>query len=270
MAIRNIEVKEQNLIEKMNESIRTKEKVAADAQLSEAKKKYETPTTYVWDNNGPIQFDSSNVHVDTAKDKDWTDYTVYNLRTNEDKFFNKDVKVEPNAVCLTPRNPDGSFVEHYEETENSLKDNADSRASLKKNMDWKYIEKLRESLEEKRVAKDPIKVKALAKAVAEHMDTRMRTQDNEDYEYVNHPKHYNNYDVEVIDMMERIFGTYETYAFCKLNAYKYRMRAGTKPNITVQQDLDKEQWYLNKAEEIKSRMKEMGEWDRIQNALLPF
>ena len=55
-------------------------------------------------------------------------------------------------------------------------------------------------------------------------------------------------------MMERIFGLYDTYAFCKLNAYKYRMRMGTKPGTPVQQDLDKEQWYLTRAENIKSRM----------------
>jgi hypothetical protein len=265
MAKRNIEVKEKNLIEKMNETIRAKEKADVNARLSEAKEKYESPTTYVWDNNGPIQFDSSNeqkwdVHVDTATDKDHTDVTIYKVGknfegVNEDKFFNEDVNVQPNTVCLTPRNPDGTFMENYDETECNLQDNADSRASLKKNMDMKYIEKLRESIEEKRIAKDPVKVKALAKAVAKEMDTQLRTPDSDkEYEYVNHPKHYNNYGTEVIDMMQKVFGTEATYNFCVLNAFKYRMRAGTKPNIAVQQDLDKEQWYLNKAAELKKAL----------------
>ena len=32
-------------------------------------------------------------------------------------------------------------------------------------------------------------------------------------EQVNHPEHYNQYDIEVIDMMERIFGIKDTIAF---------------------------------------------------------
>ena len=71
-----------------------------------------------------------------------------------------------------------------------------------------------------------------------------------DYESVNHPQHYNNYDVEVIDMMERIFGTEAVISFCKLNAFKYRMRAGTKPTSTADEDLRKEQWYLSKMREL--------------------
>ena len=71
------------------------------------------------------------------------------------------------------------------------------------------------------------------------------------YEEVNHPQHYNNYDVEVIDMMEKIFGREETAIFCKLNAFKYRMRAGTKPNQSAEKDLAKEQWYLRKKNELQ-------------------
>lgn len=73
-----------------------------------------------------------------------------------------------------------------------------------------------------------------------------------DYEYVNHPKHYNNYDMEVIDMMVKLFGAIETISFCKLNAFKYRMRAGTKPGETAEKDIQKEQWYLRKVAELES------------------
>lgn len=73
-----------------------------------------------------------------------------------------------------------------------------------------------------------------------------------DYEMVNHPQHYNNYDIEVIDMMERIWGTYATATFCEMNAFKYRMRMGTKPNQSIEQDLEKEQWCLKKAKELSS------------------
>lgn len=73
----------------------------------------------------------------------------------------------------------------------------------------------------------------------------------EDYEMINHPKHYNSYDVEVVDMMRRIWGSEKTAIWCELNAFKYRMRMGLKPGSSFDDDLAKEQWYLNKAKEIR-------------------
>ena len=73
-------------------------------------------------------------------------------------------------------------------------------------------------------------------------------------EMVNHPIHYNNYNIEVIDMMERIWGVNCTYVFCTLNAFKYRMRMGTKPGGSLEEDLRKEQWYLKKAAELKKKL----------------
>lgn len=75
----------------------------------------------------------------------------------------------------------------------------------------------------------------------------------ENYEMVNHPSHYNEYDVEVIDMIERIWGTDDAAKWCKITAYKYRMRLGKKPETPIEQDLAKEEWYLNKAEELKNK-----------------
>ena len=69
-------------------------------------------------------------------------------------------------------------------------------------------------------------------------------------EQVNHPQHYTTYDVETLDMMIRIWGIQETISFCKLNAFKYRMRAGHKDN--AQQDIDKALWYENKMKELSS------------------
>ena len=71
------------------------------------------------------------------------------------------------------------------------------------------------------------------------------------YEYVNHPSHYNNYSLEVIDMFIRIYGPQNTATFCEMNALKYRMRVGEKPDNPIEQDLDKEKWYLNKAKQIR-------------------
>lgn len=75
-------------------------------------------------------------------------------------------------------------------------------------------------------------------------------EENKDYEHVNHPTHYNNYDVEVIDMMRRIWGDNATIMWCEMTAFKYRMRMGTKPGNTIKQDLDKESWYLKKKKEL--------------------
>lgn len=72
------------------------------------------------------------------------------------------------------------------------------------------------------------------------------------YEMVNHPTHYNNYDKEVIEMMIDIWGKDETAIFCKLNAFKYRMRMGTKPDNDIEQDINKEKWYLEKFNQLKN------------------
>lgn len=71
------------------------------------------------------------------------------------------------------------------------------------------------------------------------------------YEYVNHPSHYNQYGVEVVDMMRRIWGSEKTAIWCEMNAFKYRMRMGLKPNSDFNEDFRKEQWYLAKAKEIR-------------------
>ena len=73
-------------------------------------------------------------------------------------------------------------------------------------------------------------------------------------EMVNHPSHYNNYNIEVIDMMEKLWGLPATLCFCQLNAFKYRMRMGTKPGSSIEEDLRKEQWYLKKAAELKEKL----------------
>ena len=73
------------------------------------------------------------------------------------------------------------------------------------------------------------------------------------YKHVDHPPHYNNYSVECVDMMERIWGAEATALWCEMTAFKYRMRMGTKPSNPIQQDLEKELWYLRKAKELRNR-----------------
>jgi hypothetical protein len=67
---------------------------------------------------------------------------------------------------------------------------------------------------------------------------------------VNRPPHYNQYGTEVIDMMTCIWGPELVSKYCEINAFKYRMRLGHKAEMEI--DFAKEQWYMKKAEELRS------------------
>lgn len=67
-------------------------------------------------------------------------------------------------------------------------------------------------------------------------------------EEVNNPEHYNNMTMEVIDMMETIWGKEALILFCEMNSFKYRMRAGNK--FDGSQDIKKAKWYDFKRKEL--------------------
>lgn len=77
------------------------------------------------------------------------------------------------------------------------------------------------------------------------------SNNNDTYEMVNSPKHYNSYSMECIDMMAMIWGAEATALWCEMTAFKYRMRLGNKPDNPIEQDLAKETWYLAKAKELR-------------------
>lgn len=87
------------------------------------------------------------------------------------------------------------------------------------------------------------------------------------YEHVNHPTHYNNFSKEVIDMMVDIWGLENTIAFCEMNAFKYKMRMGDKPNQPLEQDANKAKWYLDKAKELKSKLDIYGDLEPITEVI---
>lgn len=69
-----------------------------------------------------------------------------------------------------------------------------------------------------------------------------------EYEYVNHPSHYcKEGKKECIVLMEFLFGRYWTAIFCILSAFKYKYRAGSKPNESNERDKGKIDWYLKRA-----------------------
>ena len=74
---------------------------------------------------------------------------------------------------------------------------------------------------------------------------------------VNRPAHYTAGSVEVIDMMERIWGVEAVKIFCELNAFKYRQRAGLKGDGA--QDLAKAQWYEKHRKQISNPYRTISE-----------
>lgn len=71
------------------------------------------------------------------------------------------------------------------------------------------------------------------------------------YEMVKCPEKYFRYDIEVITMMESIWGPEAVMNYCILSAFKHRMILGIRQDAD---DLNKEQWYLAKAREMKEKL----------------
>lgn len=73
---------------------------------------------------------------------------------------------------------------------------------------------------------------------------------------VKHPNHYNIYDVEVLDMMAAIWGNEAVALWCKMTAFKYRMRMGYKKGVDINFDFKKEQECLDLMRKYKAKAAE--------------
>ena len=69
------------------------------------------------------------------------------------------------------------------------------------------------------------------------------------YDNIN-PDHYKQGDKQVWQMMIDCFGEEAYISFCRLNAFKYRMRAGKKPNELPDDDIHKALWYEKQIKEL--------------------
>jgi len=67
------------------------------------------------------------------------------------------------------------------------------------------------------------------------------------------PEHYKSGEMEVWQMMIKVYGVEAYLNFAKLNAFKYRMRAGLKPGADVQTDINKALWYESKIKELTEK-----------------
>jgi hypothetical protein len=77
--------------------------------------------------------------------------------------------------------------------------------------------------------------------------------EKENYDFVN-PDHYRSFEKQVWEMMVDIWGVEAYIKHCEINAFKYKMRLGNKPGQSIQNDLDKANWYLNKAKELREKI----------------
>ena len=72
-----------------------------------------------------------------------------------------------------------------------------------------------------------------------------------EYDYIN-PDHYQTMELQPWEMMLKIWGKDKFIAFCEMNAFKYRMRLGSKPDQPIERDLEKAKWYEDKAKELRN------------------
>lgn len=170
----------------------------------------------------------------SASTKPFTDESIFFHRLNYKQLKNLIDAIAPNAKNLDDR---------INDCLNQLDDNEESRRTV--NNEFKSNEKgcFTKTPTEygKKIIETGKKVPKILKG------------EKENYEMVNHPNHYNLYDIEAIDMIERIWGKEKAALWCEITAFKYRMRMGTKPGENIQRDLNKEQWYLNKAKELRNK-----------------
>lgn len=83
-----------------------------------------------------------------------------------------------------------------------------------------------------------------------HLDVE---NNNMKKETVDNPLYYkedNIFEEEIWKMMVDIFGKDAFISFCRLNSFKYRMRAGKKSESGIMDDISKAIWYENKLKSL--------------------
>jgi len=75
-------------------------------------------------------------------------------------------------------------------------------------------------------------------------------KEKESYDFVN-PSHYKKFEKETYEMMIDIWGVEAYIKHCEMCAFKYKLRAGEKPDQPVQRDLEKADWYLEMANKLR-------------------
>ena len=103
----------------------------------------------------------------------------------------------------------------------------------------------------------------LLKIIFSLLDNKKTDNISASSDSVNHPSHYNQHERECIVEMYTLFGLKKFITFCKMNAWKYRYRAGSKANNTADKDNDKADRYI----EYAARAKEINDWSLTPSRL---
>lgn len=90
----------------------------------------------------------------------------------------------------------------------------------------------------------------------QHMDISGDLKMSE-LDMINHPNHYTCRKHECIDEMIAVFGINDAIVFCKLNAWKYRYRAGTKG--AYEEDMEKSDRYIEMMIELQKKVPGLSE-----------
>ena len=233
-------IKEESPVEE--NFINVREKTLAElAETEPAAPQDELPGPYVVEDNAPnfdkVESDRQRkIKYDAHADKiGYADAPTSPMLNNTMVF--KDLSPEAMEKLKNVISPvANSILERFDQTVNSLKDNEDCRKTV--NSETSNSASLTD------YGKKILEAGKRAGKIATGKDA--------EYEMVNHPSHYNQYDIEVIDMIIKIWGPEAAALWCDITAFKYRMRMGTKPDNSIEQDIKKEQWYLNKAREIRA------------------
>jgi hypothetical protein len=90
--------------------------------------------------------------------------------------------------------------------------------------------------------------------ITQKLDKINNLDQKEEYDFVN-PEHYKQGSMEVIDMMKLLWGTEALILHCEMTAFKYRMRAGTKPDQPIERELEKARWYDEKAKKLRNELR---------------
>lgn len=234
-----------NKISPSQESLENNTKIESDNELNDdAREVYDSCGTEIVEDNTP-NFDKIesyrqrelkyNAHADKIGYADASPSPVWN-NTMAFKKLSPEAMEKLNNVILPEAE---SILKRFDKLKNTLKDNEDSRKAVNS-----------ELISHTATLTDYGKKMLEAGKKAGRIVTGKETE----YEMVDHPSHYNQYDIEVIDMIIRIWGPEAAALWCDITAFKYRMRMGTKPDNSIEQDIKKEQWYLNKSKEIRANL----------------
>lgn len=77
-------------------------------------------------------------------------------------------------------------------------------------------------------------------------------EEQKTYDFVN-PSHYKKFEKETYQMMIDIWGEEAYIKHCEMCAFKYKLRAGEKPDQPVDRDLEKASWYLEMANKLRNK-----------------